>query len=52
MGDYDRVVGGRFFSVTDSLSLPKILEQKYRISSVIRHSFFSFQNSPKILDPS
>ena len=24
----------------------------YRISSVIRQSFFSFQNSPKDLDPS
>ena len=25
---------------------------KYRISSVIRRSFFSFQNNPKDLDPS
>ena len=33
----------------------KILErllEKYRISSVIRQSFFSFQNNPKDLDPS
>ena len=25
---------------------------KYRISSVIRRVFFSFQNNPKVLDPS
>ena len=24
----------------------------YRISSVIRRGFFSFQNNPKVLDPS
>ena len=26
--------------------------QGYRISSVIRQVFFSFQNNPKVLDPS
>ena len=26
--------------------------QGYRISSVIRRGFFSFQNNPKVLDPS
>ena len=26
--------------------------EQYRISSVIRQSFFSFQNNPKDLDPS
>ena len=27
-------------------------KQDYRISSIIRRSFFSFQNNPKVLDPS
>ena len=32
--------------------LSKTISNIFRISSVIRRSFFSFQNNPKVLDPS
>ena len=40
---------------TDRVASPEsvpIHRKKYRISSVIRQGFFSFQNNPKVLDPS